>query len=187
MVPADDATKSSLVQMALSEFSALRTEIGGRSTAQHTLINLSITATSAVGGFVLSGRFDPVLLLILPLLSPALGMLYLDHALNIDMIGKYIDEKLRPILPIMQYEEVVQGYRRYKLLRVLPYGLPVFIIFAGVPMGSLVATYTALQDRWTWILWGIGLILSVLYLTFWIFFMIRPFLSQSNAQEFPSC
>jgi hypothetical protein len=184
---ADDATRSSQVQIALSEFSALRTEITTRSTAQHTLINLSITATSAVGGFVLTGRFEPVLLLILPILSPALGMLYLDHALNIRNIGRYINKQLKPILPLMRYEEAVEIYQQHKLLRVLPYGLPIFIIFAGVPLGSLAATYAALQHIWTWVLWGTGLMLSLLYLSFWAFFMLYPFLSKSPTQEPPTC
>jgi hypothetical protein len=55
---AADEDPESLQRMALSEFSALRNEIGTRSTAQHTLINLSITAIGAIIGFTLAQKGD---------------------------------------------------------------------------------------------------------------------------------
>lgn len=88
---AADEDPESLQRIALAEFSALRNEIGSRSTAQHTLINLSITAIGAVVGFALAQKGNLSLLLLLPILSPSLGMLYLDHALNIMNIGNYIN------------------------------------------------------------------------------------------------
>jgi hypothetical protein len=183
---AADEDPESLQRMALSEFSALRNEIGSRSTAHHTLINLSITAIGAIIGFALAQKGDLSLLLLLPILSPSLGMLYLDHAINVMNIGNYINNKLKPILRFMQYEEVVRSYEQRRLLRVLPYGLPIFIIFAGVPIGSLTVTFPILQKRQEtgmWMLWSIGLILVLVYLSFWLYFMVLPYWSQTNLRE----
>jgi hypothetical protein len=185
----------SLQRMALSEFSALRSEIGSRSTAQHTLINLSITAIGAVVGFALAQKGDLWLLLLLPILSPSLDMLYLDHAINIMNIGNYINNQLKPTLRLMRYEEVVRSHERRRLLRVLPYGLPIFIIFAGVPIGSLIVTLSVLlkepeTEMWMlgmWTLWSIGLILVLVYLSFWLYFMVLPYWAQSNPRESSVC
>ena len=113
-------------------------------------------------------------------------MLYLDHAINFMNIGNYINNKLKPILRFMQYEEVVRSYEQRRLLRVLPYGLPIFIIFAGVPIGSLTVTFPILQKRQEtgmWMLWSIGLILVLVYLSFWLYFMVLPYWSQTNLRE----
>jgi hypothetical protein len=187
---AADEDPESLQRIALAEFSALRNEIGSRSTAQHTLINLSITAIGAVVGFALAQKGNLSLLLLLPILSPSLGMLYLDHALNIMNIGNYINTQLKPILRLMRYEEVVRSYEQRRLLRVLPYGLPIFIIFAGAPIGSLTVTFPILQETTEtgmWMLWSIGLILVLVYLSFWLYFMVLPYWSQSNPRESSLC
>ncbi len=129
----EDSTRSLCVQTALAEFSALRDEIANRSSAQHTLIGLNLTAIGGIGGFVLSEHADVRLLLLLPILSPALGLLFFDHAINIKKIGTYIGEELRPALvailgPIgtMRYEEVIAQYEQRKFLRFLPFALPPF-------------------------------------------------------------
>jgi hypothetical protein len=180
---AADEDPETLQRMALSEFSALRNEIGSRSTAQHTLVNISITAIGTVGGFALAQKGDLSLLLLLPILSPSLGMLYLDHAINIMNIGNYINDQLKPILRLMQYEEVVRSYEQRRLLRVLPYGLPIFIIFAGVPLGSLIVTLRSIQGGRMWMLWSIGLILVLVYICFWIYFMLLPYLTELSSRK----
>jgi hypothetical protein len=180
---AADGDPESLQKMALSEFSALRNEIGSRSSAQHVLINVSITAIGAVVGFALAKEGSPLLLLLLPILSPSLGMLYLDHAINIINIGNYIDGQLKPVLPVMRYEEVVRSHEQRGPLRVLPYGLPIFIIFAGVPLGSLIVTFRIIQEPRMWMLWSIGLILVLVYLSFWIYFMLLPYLIELSPRK----
>jgi uncharacterized membrane protein YoaK (UPF0700 family) len=178
-MPANEDADASQ-KMALSEFSALRNEIASRSTAQHTLINLSITAIGAVVGLALAKEGSPLLLLILPILSPSLGMLYLDHAMNIARIGNFINDQFS-----VGYEKVARSYEQQKLLRVLPYGLPIFIIFAGAPMGSLLVIFPSIVEPRIWILWSIGLILVILYLYFWILFMLLPYWTQSVSKKKP--
>jgi hypothetical protein len=89
-------TRPESLQIVLAEFAALRGEIQGRSSAAWTLLGLNLTASSAVAGFVLSDRADPLLLLLLPFLSSSLGLLFLDHGINLDRIGTYIKQELKP-------------------------------------------------------------------------------------------
>ena len=180
-MPADNDAKASLTQITLSEFSALRGEIGSRTSAQHTLINLNITAVAAVGGLVLSNKGDPFLLLLLPMLSPALGMLYIDHAINIMNIGTYIQEelwrRLRDIIgghDLANYEQVIDQYERRRGLRLLLFGVPIFVMFAGVPIGSLFGLLSILDAVWKGALWIAGLLLTLAYLCFWVIFMVKP-------------
>jgi hypothetical protein len=168
----------------VQEFSALREEIAGRSKAQHTLIQLSITAIGAIGAFVLAGegvpggiplagKGNPLLLLLIPLLIPALGMIYLDHAINITNIGNYINEVLRPELGAFHYEERVRAYEKRKTLRILLYGLPIFLIFAAGPIASLIITALFLSGLfWAEVLWCGGVFMALLYLTFWSLFVL---------------
>ena len=68
-------------------------------------------------GFVLAQKADPLLLLLLPLLTPSLALLFLDHATNIGNIGEYIDKVLKPLLQeeareprLLCYEEWVDAF-----------------------------------------------------------------------------
>ena len=70
--------QKALRELHLAEFSALRAEIGARSGVQHQLMALNITALAAIGGFVISDKADPLLLLMLPLVSCALGVIWHD-------------------------------------------------------------------------------------------------------------
>src|SRR5438876_12287564 len=89
------------LKVALAEFAVLKQEINQRSRAQLVLFILNITAAGAIGSFALARELpsapidDPgrsAVWLILPLLSPVLGMMWLDHHRNIAQIGNYIRE-----------------------------------------------------------------------------------------------
>jgi hypothetical protein len=130
----------------------------------------------------LSSHADVRLLLLLPMLSPALGLLFFDHAINIKKIGTYIDKVLRPALveilgPIrtMRYEEEVAQYEQRKFLRFLPFALPLLLMFAAVPIGCLVATFPTVcgQGWWAWAIWVAGLAMTLSYLIFWQYFQWR--------------
>jgi hypothetical protein len=182
-----DDDRAAIVQVSLAAFSAAKTEIADRSKAQHTLIQLNITAVGTIVGFVLANKADPQLLLLLPLLSPALGMLHLDHGVNISNIGTFIDTVIRAKLAavalvgdVMGYEEHVRRFERRLVLRFLLFGIPIFLLFAGVPVycllflrikGTLVAT-------WAMTLWWSGTVLVLAYFWLWLVFILRPFLDQ---------
>jgi hypothetical protein len=78
---------------ALKQFEVLWTEIARRSNAQQALIGLSVTVTGTVGGLVVTGKSDPVLLVVLAIVSPVLGLLWIDHARNIGDIAEFIRTK----------------------------------------------------------------------------------------------
>jgi hypothetical protein len=92
--------KTPRFEVALAEFSALRQEIGSRSTAQHTLLTIQLSTSGTVLGVVLGQVSEPQMLLVIPILSFAFGMLWLDHAANIARLGVVIrttlNERLSP-------------------------------------------------------------------------------------------
>ena len=80
---------------ALTEFTALRAEIANRTTAQYTLVAITLVAVSTLGGLALGPEHVnlSVLLLVSPVCT-ATGLLWLDHAHAIYQIGDYIRHKL---------------------------------------------------------------------------------------------
>ncbi len=80
-----------VVQLAIADFNDRRTEINNRTTVQHVLISLNVTAAGAITGVVLT-RDDPnrALLLVLVPVCTALAMLWANHAATIRHIGWYI-------------------------------------------------------------------------------------------------
>ena len=81
--------------------------------------------------------------------GPVLGLLWLDHAHNIRNIGDYINTTLRPLMAsilgvetarVLSWEEHVDLYERRALLRFVPLGVPVLVLFAAVPIVSLART-----------------------------------------------
>ena len=139
------------------------------------------SVTTAVAGFVLTGKADPALLLILPLLSPALGMLFVDHSYNIANLGQYINLKLRPLVAqavgnaqVLGYEEFVRQYEQKRILRFLPLGVPLTLLFAAPPFAALLFTWR-LTDRWLRALWVAGLLLFIVFIALWLVFLLAPY------------
>jgi hypothetical protein len=177
----DGVDKGSVLQAALAEFSALRSEIQARSGTGWTLVNLNLTATTAILGVVLSDKVTPRLLLALPLIAPSLGLLFIDHAYNINNIGSYIGARLRPIVTqaaghndLLGYEAVIDKYEGNRILRMLPLGLPLTLLFSGIPVAALVFVVPSLDAAWAWVVWAFGLSLVLLQTSLWALFMIDP-------------
>jgi hypothetical protein len=181
---ADDARR----ETALAEFSALRQEIGARSGVQHQLMALNITALAAIGGFVISDKASPLLLLMLPIVSPALGILWHDHARNIENIGTYIKDELKPILvetsggdeTLLSYEERIDEYERRRSSRFLPLAVPLFVLFAGFSIVALVFAFFAIVDEEAgspqiWTVWALGVGMVLIYLWLWSSFVRAPY------------
>jgi hypothetical protein len=179
-----------VLSVVLAEFNALRGEIKDRNSSAYTLLNINITATTAVAGFVLSGRAKPILLLILPLLSPALGMLFVDHSYNIDNLGSYIKSRLRPLATaaagnslLLGYEDFVDEYEQKKFLRFMPFGLPLTLLFAGPPFAALLFSWTELKDYWAWALWVAGLLMFIAFIALWFKFLFAPYRGRQEGGE----
>lgn len=187
---AENDNSGEVLNVLLAEFNALRSEIADRSSAAFTLLNINITATAVVAGFVLSDKADIKLLLILPLLSPALGMLFVDHSLNIKNLGGYINTQLRPMVAevagdgrILGYEGFVAGYEKNKFFRFMPLGFPLLLLFAGFPCAALLFVFEGLKDCWGWILWFSGLLMLLIFITLWTDFIIAPYRKHNDGQR----
>lgn len=175
--------RASVVQVSLAEFNKLRDEIAGRSGAAWTLLGLNATVSSTVAGFVLAQKANPLVLLLLPLLTPSLGLLFIDHATNIGNIGNYINTALKPLLReaageprLLSYEEWVDAFEEQPVRRLLPYGIPLMLLFNAVPIGSLVFIVSRVHDLWTWALWITGLAMTLGQLAFWAALLVPPLL-----------
>jgi hypothetical protein len=196
-MPSENNPDSVILQVTLAEFSVLRAEISKRSEAQNSLISLNITALGTVGGFVLSQRADLKLLLLLPILSPVLGILYLDHGTNIANIGRYIDERIKPVFSnlaqspsqtgysplLLEYESFARKYEQRMLLRFLTFGIPIFTIFCGLPGIALIFTILQIRNFLTFSIWLIGFFFVLLYLWFWIALIFQPFFRARGQAE----
>lgn len=181
--PDDDGQRDRayVIQVSLAEFGKLRDEIAGRSGSAWTLLGLNATVSSAVAGFVLGRQANPMLLLLLPVLTPALGLLVIDHATNIGNIGQYINTVLKPLLQdaagerrLLCYEEWVDQYEEQPIRRLLPFGIPLVLLFNVVPVGSLIYTATHIPNAWMWVLWSLGAVMTVVQVGFWGAFLLPP-------------
>lgn len=194
VVPEEEAApaydKAVAERVALAEFNKLRDEIAGRSSAAWTLVGLNATASSAVAGFVLSAKADARLLLLLPLLTPCLGLLFIDHATNIGRIGEYINTVLKPLLrtisgeaTLLGYEEWVNAYEAIRVRRILPFGIPLVLFFNIVPVAALAYSATRIDTPWSWTLWAMGVVTTVVEVGFWIAFLAPPLRRAITASE----
>ncbi len=173
--------RTSVVQVSLTEFNKLRDEISGRTSSAWTLLGINATVSSTVAGFVLAQKANPLLLLLLPLLTPSLGLLFIDHAVNIGNIGEYINTVLKPLLHettgdsrLLCYEEWVDKYEEQPIRRLLPFGIPLVLLFNAVPVASLLFTITRLHTAWDWVLWATGVMMTGVQVSFWSIFLAPP-------------
>lgn len=152
----DEAGEGRTPEDARAEFAAYREEILSRSSQQYTLLALDLAALTAIAGFVLSDKADQLLLLLLPIISSAIGLLWYDHARNIDSLGTYIRENL----PLFGgYERRIDELEVSELRRV-PMTLALLVLLVGAPISGLVVTFHDVHGS-LWALWSCGLLLSI--------------------------
>jgi hypothetical protein len=159
-MPGDDGSDQHARDLArtttivLAEFAALRSEITTRITLQVTLILGNLTVLGVVLGIALSqpGNTNvpgstnvPTnrnLLLLLPLVTPCIGVLVLDQFRNMDILGRYIVEFIRPKLEIddvevFSWERWIATYH-FTPLFWGPYQFVLFLEFFGPPIAVLI-------------------------------------------------
>jgi len=117
----------------------MRSEILNRSTAQTTIAGLHVTITAAIAGIIVNNAAYRDLRLVLPFVSPVLGLLYLDHHETIARLSCHIEAYYRALsLPTYQGQSIVQ---RGKIDYLLLYLLPTFIFYAAAPAAMLAWAY----------------------------------------------
>lgn len=142
----------------LEQFKTLREEVGRRSGYQHTLVGLTVTAVGTIAGFVLVQKADPVLLLLVPCVCFGLGMLWYDHAINIDRIGltlAAIERDLGSASPGGEagvlYEASVRKFERSRIPpRVFPLGMVLLVLFVAIPVLALFLALPSVSSRSGW-------------------------------------
>lgn len=104
----------------LEEYKALRDEILLRIRGKNRTINYVILLISAliIAIWQIPGRIEPervyiIFLLIIPLISFALALIYCWHDLIIASIGGYINQLLRPKLVELYDEEDILGWESH--------------------------------------------------------------------------
>ncbi|HEX3330420.1 MAG TPA: hypothetical protein VHS27_10910 [Gaiellales bacterium] len=151
-----DATREARTpEDARVEFAAYRQEILHRSSQQYTLLALDLTALTAIAGFVLSDNADRLLLLLLPIVSGSIGLLWYDHARNIDSLGSYILENMQSFAG---YEQRIDELEVSELRRV-PMTLALLVLLVGAPISGLIVTFRDVHGS-LWALWVCGLLVG---------------------------
>jgi hypothetical protein len=126
----------------LKQCEVLWAEIARRSNAQQALIALNVTVTGTVGGIVVTGRAGSILLVVLAVVSPVLGLLWVDHARNIGEIARFIRENWKWGLSWEQHsEDTKEADRR----RFWFFVAAMTIVFAVPALAGLVASVSHLS------------------------------------------
>jgi hypothetical protein len=160
-----------LITVLLAQFNACRAEILARSTTQATIINLNVTATGLIAGYYFGYHANPLVLLVIPILSPMLGIIWADHAINIGNIGRFIQNGLMPKLGaalkqrIPDYEISIRAFERRIGWRLLLLLAPMVLLFAILPAAALVLAWmlTPVRDLPFYLLAGAGAVLVVIF------------------------
>lgn len=180
-----------VLNVVLTEFKALRDEINQRATYCHTLITINIAASGTLAGIVIANPQQVELLLLLPLLNPVLGLLWIDHSYAIRNMGDYINNELKPAVrqvaardpELLRWETYLDEHERTnKLLRFLPLGAPILAIFGAVPLMALARAYTEVGIDPRGFLWALGCLLTFAFLGLWTGLLVKPYIQGRPAR-----
>jgi hypothetical protein len=147
-----------------AEYSGLRSEIDRRSGEQFQLLSLSLTVFGVIVGISFakdSTEWGTRLLLLPPILSSLMGLLWLDHDRAILAIGAYVGEELWPDEPVPSFERTKKHYRPQISTTLLGFLGPVLLVFQ-LPAGFCL--YALCQKGETSSVWWLGLSLSLVFL-----------------------
>src|SRR6266480_5635871 len=171
--------KSTYATIVLAIYNSLRDEIKTRSTAQAGLVALNITAIGVMGGFFFGkGENPPEILLLIPMVSSVLGMLWIDHAINIAKQGRFIENVVMPELmqsidlaSIPNYEVSIRRMEKRAGLRLFVLGVPILLIFAGIPLAAMLYAFYIATSTMTARFLGpaiVSFVLLAVFLWLWI-------------------
>jgi hypothetical protein len=136
--------------IVLAEFAGLRSEITTRINILGALILGNLTVLGVVLGIALSHPGNANVLLLLPLVTPCIGILVIDSYRNFDLLGRYTYRIIRPQLQIKSELKPngveVFGWERWVNEHQLtlwfagPFQLVLFLEFLGPPVAVLIYT-----------------------------------------------
>jgi hypothetical protein len=140
----------------LAEFSALRAEIINRSDAERALVHLNLTAAGALAGVAAANPGSAALMIVLPFLSSALGLLFLDHERKIHTVARYIKTKLWDGWD-PSWERWLDKHRKSDWWRLIEVPMPTMLIFLGPAIAGLVVAYDHQSDFGGATVWWLAL------------------------------
>lgn len=160
-----------LITVLLAQFNACRAEIQSRSSNQAALVGLNITAIGIIAGYYFAYRANPLVLLVIPLLSPMLGIMWADHAINIGNLGRFVQNRLMPLLSatlkheLPDYEIWIRTFEQKKGRRLLLLIAPMLLMFAILPAAALALAYAVVlvRDTLFWVLFVTGTSLVLVF------------------------
>jgi len=168
--PKDDTdTKNAMIiQTCLEEHRALRNEIEQNNVSMRYIFIFNMTASGTIYSFVLS-NIDSLkdLLLIIPILSSILGIIFFSHSLKISLLGHYIRDKISPKIKLLTNDSSVldweyyirQEDRRQRLFKWFSLDLvwlSVFLLISGISLVSALVSGLCVS-----VIWIIGLVLTI--------------------------
>jgi hypothetical protein len=170
------------LEVVITEFRCVRDEINQRASYCHTLISINILASGTLAGLAINNQ---TLLLLLPILNPTLGLLWLDHSYAIRNMGNYIETEITPAISgivqsdpkLLQWETYLKEHQSSsvgRLLRWLPLGVPILVMFSVVPLFALVQSFAQIGVDAKGVLWVAGFFLTVAFFALWRILIFAP-------------
>jgi hypothetical protein len=181
--------KPVIMSALVAEFNAMRAEILFRATSQATLMQLNITAAGTVAFFALADGARAATMIIIPMLSPILGILWLDHDATILKLGRFIKTELKPAcntvanFKLPDYERYAESADALPAPRfaILNFTIAVFATFGFLPLAALVYVISTWKGKLSSPAFLIPTLLAVLLLlAFFIQFSRRFGVSPSK-------
>jgi hypothetical protein len=134
-----------------------------------------------LAGLYFAQKADAQVLLLIPLLSPTLGIMWVNHAIGIGNIGRFVQDKIMPRLSktlrsddLPDYEKLVRDHDKRKGAVFLRRYAPVLLIFALLPAGALVIALLVPGDK-DWKFWALTVLGAILIIIFGGFVMSMLF------------
>jgi hypothetical protein len=168
-------------EVRLAEFSALREEIQRRSTAQQAILALNVTAIGSIAGLALTEDGAGAVLSVLPLVSSILGLVWIDHARNIEAIADYIRTELWHWTPSWEIE--VRKQASEPRWRLIEFAISIGALFAGPSWTAIWITRPCSESTGDLGVWLLGLGLAATYSIIWIRFVVRRWQSERSEEQ----
>ncbi|MEV4197844.1 hypothetical protein [Micromonospora globbae] len=157
--------------VVLADAAAIRSTIERKANHNQNVIGLHLTVVAAVAGFILAEKADPRLLLLLPLISAALGLNVASQYRDIRIAGEYIEQVLSPAVARYTGDRTLFGWETFYWKRKydghLSQALAMGLIFPGVSTVALAVTLPSVRSTSDVIAWSIGAGMLVLLLASW--------------------
>lgn len=162
------------VQVVLAEYAALRAEIAQRSTSQSQLV---ATAISLAGLGLAAGSVKVEwsgAALVVPVLCAVLGLMWGDHAVQIEKLGAYIEHVSGPHVrsltsdpKLLAWEHVAKTDMTSSPRLLARLGVPVLAMGLVPSVPALALAIPHLDTLGEWVLLALGLVLEASFVQTW--------------------